>query len=65
MVERWNTGILGPYCNTFKNTIINEINPSWIERISTEVLKAHGLGRCQLHGIDYQNLNPNTWAMNF
>ena len=45
MMERWNTGILGIYCIALKNIMIHEINPSWIEKISTEVLKSSGSGK--------------------
>jgi len=42
MMEQWNAGILGLYCIAMKITMIYEINPSWIEKTSIEVLKNSG-----------------------
>jgi hypothetical protein len=33
MMERWNTGKLNPYCIALKNSMNDEINQSWIEKI--------------------------------
>jgi hypothetical protein len=48
MMERWNPGILGLYCIALKNIMMHEINLSWIEKTSTEVLKSSGFGKTPL-----------------
>ena len=45
MMEQWNNGIMGPIYITLKRNMIYEINASWIEKTSIEVLKNSGSGK--------------------
>jgi hypothetical protein len=39
MMECLNNEILGLYCIVLKNIMIHEINQSWIQQISTEIMR--------------------------
>ena len=45
MMEQWNTGILGLFCIALKKNVIYEINPSWTEKTSIEILKNSKSGK--------------------